>query len=85
MSKLDIFKGQLPISTNAKKPVALFYNEDRSIEFDMPVSKAKDLFPSGMFKIFVVGELGKQFYGDKERNVLIITEIIINEDEWPNW
>lgn len=33
-----IVKVQVPLATNEKKPLALVYNEDRSIQFQMPVS-----------------------------------------------
>ena len=54
---MDIFKLQLPISSNYSKPAALLYNEDKSIEEFIPIKQVKHYFAGAQKKIFIYGEL----------------------------
>ena len=57
MGIMEIFKIQLPISSNEINPPALIYNESRSIELYIRVNQVKDLFYGSQKKIYVFGEM----------------------------
>ncbi len=71
-----IFKIQLPLATNEAIPLALVYNEDRSIKFTTPVEKVEEWFIHHPFKIFVEADYFVNF-GGKE---FIIKEIVEDKD-----
>lgn len=53
----QIFKVQVPMSTNAEHPLALIYNKDRNVEFQCHVTDEIRNFMGGAFKKFAYGEL----------------------------
>lgn len=69
---MEIYKIQLPISSNAAEPMALIYNEGRTEEMLMPASKVTDA---------VGGQLKSFWYGIIEEGTLVI----IKEAPWQEW
>ena len=53
----EIFKVQLPVSSNVPNPSALIYNEDRSIEEHLDVNLVKQYFIGNEMKVFIYGVL----------------------------
>jgi hypothetical protein len=71
-----IVKIQIPIMTTAEVPMALIYNEDRSIEVEVPASEVKQLFREGEFKVYAHAE---DKLGGDDGKKLIITELAPNQ------
>ena len=79
----EIFKIQLPLFTNSKRPQALVYNRDKSRMGEVRITKAlKDLFPKEPIaeigtpvKIFIRGRF------DPSTGEIDITEIA----DWQEW
>ncbi len=64
------YKVQLPLGTNAKHPMALVYNRDRSRMGEIPITKeVRMLFSPDVFKIFVEGSFNPR---DGELDVKVI-------------
>ena len=57
MEELEIFKIQIPVSTNVKpqQALALIYNEDKSIEVQFPLKDIKPYFKEYEYKRYVYG------------------------------
>lgn len=52
-----IVKVQIPLATNAPTPMALIYNEDRSVEYQTPVTRDLRRKMKGQWKTFMHAEL----------------------------
>lgn len=52
-----IVKIQRPVVTNEPVPLALFYNEDRSLFTQQPFENVEPLFKEGELKIYVEAEV----------------------------
>ena len=58
---LEIFKVQIPVSTNEDVPMALIYNKHRDIMYQTPITKAiRKLFWEGSYKIYMFGKVVKE-------------------------
>jgi hypothetical protein len=69
---IEIFKIQLPISSNEAEPMALIYNKDRSEEMLLEASKVAPA---------VAGELKSFWYGLIEGKTLVI----LTKAPWQDW
>jgi hypothetical protein len=69
---VEIYKIQLPVSTNAAEPMALIYNKDRSEEMLLPAAKVTEV---------VGGRLKTFWFGIIEDETLVI----LKEAPWQEW
>lgn len=62
LKKLEIFKVQIPVSTNApaRSERCLIYNEDRSIEEMLPIRGLLRYFKKGVYKRYMYGFVDDQ-------------------------
>ncbi len=75
MARATIFKVQLPVTSNVQDrvPMALIYNQDRSVSIMLPVDRNISNFMNGAYKKFFLGII------DRERIE------IFNEESWQDW
>lgn len=85
--KLQLFKLQLPIETNDIPPLALVYNQDRSISFHTPVDKIHsevmdEFLQKGWiadrFKCYVAGFMHEGMF-------FVCTDLTTQEDQDQPW
>ena len=64
---MEIFKIQLPITSNEPNPPALIYNESREFEIQIDVCLVEYLFRKGEKKIYIYGEIKNGSFSYKDR------------------
>lgn len=69
----EIYKVQMPIETNMTQPMALVYNEMRSVDVTMPVTDSLLRFMAGSVKKFIRGRI-------EDGNIVIDSEV-----PWQDW
>jgi len=76
-----IVKVQIPLASSEPEPMALVYNEDRSVEMRIPIDIGLEVWMEGRAKAFFEAEIEEIADGDRT----IRTVEFLDDVEDPGW